>query len=98
MATYVRYATKAEKHVLDLGVAREEVLVASECTSLTILDKGAGSFTLHFRFYDGTRLELNQDEVLTGDLYQWDIKELRITNSSQPGQQLKLLTEFQYGL
>jgi len=92
---YVRYAHKAEKHVIDLGVARDKVLIAHDCVAVTILDKGAGSFTLEFKFFDDTVLELNQDEVLTGDVYQWDIKELRLTNTAQTGQILKLLVDIQ---
>jgi len=92
---YIRHATKAQKHVIDLGTAREKTLVAYECVAVTILDKGTGSFTLHFIFYDGTELTLNQDELANGDLFQWDIQELRITNTAQTGLTLKLLVDFQ---
>jgi len=93
--TYIRYAHKAEKHVLDLGVARDRVLIASDIVAVTILDKGTGTFTLHFIFYDGTKLELNQAEVSNGDVFQWDIQELRITNTAQTGVTLKLLIDIQ---
>jgi len=93
--TYIRYATKAEKQTIDLGTARDRVLVANNIVAVTILDKGTGSFTLHFIFYDGTELELNQDEVLNGDVFQWDIQELRITNSAQSGKTVKLLIDYQ---
>jgi len=93
--TYIRHAHKAEKHVLDLGVARDKVLIAGNITALTILSKGTGSFTLHFHFYDGTRLELNQDEVADGDVFQWDIQELRITNTAQAGYEVKFLVDIQ---
>jgi len=93
--TYIRYATKAEKHTIDLGTARDRVLVANNIVAVTILDKGTGSFTLHFIFYDGTELSLDQDEVLNGDVFQWDIQELRITNSAQSGLTLKLLIDYQ---
>jgi len=95
MPVYVRYAHKAEKSVLDLGVARDRVLVAKDCVAVTILNKGTGTFTLHFIFYDGTEFSLDQDEVLNGDVFQWDIQELRITNSAQAGLTLKLLIDFQ---
>jgi len=95
MATYIRYAHKAEKAILDLGVARDRTLIAKDCVAVTILDKGTGNFTLHFIFFDGTKLELDQDEVLNGDTFQWDIQELRITNSAQTGVTLKLLLDFQ---
>jgi len=95
MPIYVRYAHKAAKHVLDLGVARDRALIANNIVAVTILDKGTGSFTLHFIFYDGTSLDLSQDEVLNGDVLQWDIQELRITNTAQTGLKLKLLTDFQ---
>jgi len=95
MTVYVRYAHKAEKHEIDLGVARDRVLVAKDCVAVTILDKGTGSFTLHFIFYDGTSLDLTQDEVLNGDVFQWNIQELRITNAAQTGLTLKMLIDFQ---
>jgi len=95
MAVYVRYAHKAEKHVLNLGVARDRVLIAKDCVAITILDKGTGSFTLHFGFYDDTWLDLDQDEVANGDVVHWDIQELRITNTAQAGLTLKLLIDFQ---
>jgi len=95
MPVYVRYAHKAEKHTIDLGVARDKVLIAKECVAVTILDKGTGTFTLHFIFYDGTEFTLDQDEVLNGDVLQWDIQELRITNPAQAGLTLKLLVDFQ---
>jgi len=95
MATYIRYAHKAAKHVLDLGTARDRVLVDNDIVAVTILDKGTGTFTLHFIFYDGTEFTLNQDEVSNGDVFRWDIQELRITNSAQPGLTVKLLTDFQ---
>jgi len=97
LPVYVRYAHKAEKHVIDLGVARDGVLVAKDIVAVTILDKGTGTFTLDFIFYDGTHLDLNQDEVLNGDVFQWDIQELRITNPAQTGLVLKLLTDYQVG-
>jgi len=95
LATYIRYATRAKKHTLDLGMARTRALIDENLTSVSILDKGTGNFTLTFIFPDETELELNQDEVSDGDVFHWDIKELRLTNSTQPGLILKLLTDQQ---
>jgi len=95
MRVYIRYAAKAEKHVIDLGVARDRVLVAKDCVAVTILDKGTGSFTLHFIFYDGTEFRLDQDELANGDVLEWDVQELRITNTAQAGVTLKLLVDYQ---
>jgi len=92
---YVRYAHKAQKLVLDLSTARDRVLIAYDCVAVTVLDKGAGSFQLHFIFFDKTELQLDQDELADGDSFSWDISELRITNSAQPDLRLKLLLEFQ---
>jgi len=91
---YIRYAHKAAKHTVDLGVARDRVLLANDIVAVRILDKGTGSFTLHFVFYDGTSLDLNQGEVSNGDIFKWDIQELRITNTTQTGLTHKLLKEF----
>jgi len=95
MVTYIRHATKAEKHTIDLGTARDRTLLAKNIVAVTILDKGTGSFTLHFIFYDGTDFDLTQAEVENGNRFAWDIQELRITNSVQAGLTVKLLTEFQ---
>jgi len=95
MTVYVRYAHKAEKHVIDLGVARDRVLIAYNCVAVTILDKGTGTFTLHFGFYDDTWIDLDQDEVSNGDVFEWDINEVRLTNTAQTGVTLKLLIDFQ---
>jgi len=95
MPVYVRYAHKAAKHVLDLGVARDRTLIANNIVAVTILDKGTGSFTLHLIFYDGTELTLDNTELANGDVLQWDIQELRLTNTAQSGLVLKLLTDFQ---
>jgi len=95
LTVYVRYAHKAEKAELDLGVARDRVLIAKECVAVTVLDKGTGSFTLHFQFFDGTEIELTQDEVANGDVLEWDITELRLTNTAQTGVTLKLLVDYQ---
>jgi len=95
MPIYIRYARKAEKPVLDLGVARDRVLIGTDLTTVTILDKGTGTFTLHFIFFDGTELSLDQAEVSNGDKFRWDIQELRLTNTEQAGLTLKLLLEYQ---
>jgi len=95
LTVYVRYAHKAEKAELDLGVARDRVLIAKECVAVTVLDKGTGGFTLHFQFFDGTELTLDQDEVANGDVLEWDITELRLTNTAQTGVTLKLLVDYQ---
>jgi len=95
MAVYIRHAHKAAKHLIDLGTARDRVLLANDIVAVRILDKGTGTFTLTFIFYDGTSLDLNQGEVSNGDIFRWDIQELRITNTAQTGLTLKLLTEFQ---
>jgi len=93
---YTRYAHKAEKLVIDLGVERDRVLIAKDCVAVTILDKGTGMFKLHFIFFDGTEFSLDQDELANGDVLEWDIQALRITNSAQTGLTLKLLIDFQF--
>jgi hypothetical protein len=92
---YIRKAHKAEKLVLDLGVARDKAVVASDIVAVTVLDKGTGAFTLTFHFYDGTELSLTQDEIANGDLFEWDIEKLILTNTAQAGVTLKLLVDIQ---
>jgi hypothetical protein len=95
MATYIRYATRALKVIVDLSVAHTRELLATDLTAVYILDKGTGSFTLTFIFPDETEIELNQDEVSNGMSFEWDIKELRVTNTAQSGASLKLLMDQQ---
>jgi len=95
MATYIRYATRSQKVVVKLDDAHTRSLIGEDIVAVTILDKGTGTFTLTFIFPDETELELNQDEVLNGDVFQWDIKELRITNTAQAGKTVKLFVDKQ---
>jgi hypothetical protein len=95
MAVYIRHATRALKVVVDLGTAHDRAVVWSKCVGLTILDKGTGSFTLTIVYPDGTELELSQDEVLNGDVLQWDMAEIRITNTAQSGKTVKLIVDQQ---
>jgi hypothetical protein len=92
---YIRRAHKAEKLVLDLGVARDKAVIASDIVAVTVLDRGTGAFTLTFHFYDGTELSLTQDEISNGDLFEWDIEKLILTNTAQAGVTLKLLVDIQ---
>ena len=95
MATYIRFAHKAEKLVLKLDGARERGEVATRVVAVTILDKGTGSFTLTFVFYDGTEILLDNTEVANGNTFRWDVERLLLTNAAQSGATLKLLTEIQ---
>jgi len=94
---YVRRAHKAEKLVLDLGVARDRATIAYDIVAVTVLDKGTGMFTLTFHFYDGTELSLDHTEITEGDVYEWDIAELYLTNPAQSGATLKLIVDIQKG-
>lgn len=95
MATYIRHATRARKHSLKLDSARTRDEVDNDLVAVTILDKGTGTFTLTFIFPDETELELDQDELVTGDVFEWDIKRLLLTNTAQAGLTLKLLVDQQ---
>jgi hypothetical protein len=95
MATYIRYATRALKVTVDLGTAHDREILATDVTAVYILDKGTGTFTLTFIFPDETEIELDQDEVTNGESFEWDVKELRITNTAQSGVTLKLLLDQQ---
>jgi len=95
MATYIKHATRAHKVVVKLDDAHDRALVWSSCVGLTILDKGTGTFTLTIIYPDQTELELTQDEVLNGDVLQWDMAEIRITNAAQAGLTVKLIVDQQ---
>jgi len=91
----MRFASRARKHTVDLTPAQSRALIDQNLTALTVLDKGTGSFTLAIIYPDGTELELNQDEVLNGDTFLWDMAEIRISNVAQAGKTLKVIVEQQ---
>ena len=95
MAVYVRYAHKAEKLELKLDTARDRIEVATKIVAVSVLNKGTGTFTLTFQFYDGTKLTLDNAELANGDVYHWDVEGLMLTNAAQPGEVLKLLVDIQ---
>jgi len=92
-SVYIRHATRAKKQTIKLDVAQDKALVWADCVGLMILDKGTGSFTLTIVYPDKSELELNQDEVLNGDTFLWDMAEIRITNTAQAGLTVKLLVD-----
>jgi 3-mercaptopyruvate sulfurtransferase SseA len=94
---YVRRANKAEKLVLDLGVARDKQLIAYDVVAVTVLNKGTGTFTLTWHFADGTELSLDNTEIMEGDVYEWDTAKLYLTNPAQSGVTLKLIVDIQKG-
>ena len=95
MATYIRYAHKCEKLVRRLDEARDRLEIATRVVAVTVLDKGTGTFTLTFVFYDGTEISFNQDELLNGDVFQWNTERLLLTNTAQAGLTVKFLVDVQ---
>jgi len=95
LTTYIRHATRAEKHILKLDTARDRSPVAEDVVAVTVLDKSTGTFTLTFVFRDETELTLDDTEVVDGDVFSWDIKRLLLTNTAQTGLTLKLLVDHQ---
>jgi len=94
---YTRFASRARKHTVNLTPAQNRALIDQNLTALTVLDKGAGTFTLIFIFPDGTELELTSAEIANGNRFAWDIAELRVTNLAQSGVSFKTLVEQQVG-
>jgi hypothetical protein len=92
---YVRKAYKAEKLVLDLGVARDRALVAYNASAVTLLNKGTGSFTLIFHFKDGSELEITSEECESGDVFEFDVEKLFLSNPAQTGLSITLLIDYQ---
>jgi hypothetical protein len=89
-----KIAAKAEKIVVDLGVAHDRSEIAFKVKRLNVLDKGSGTFTLTFHFYDGTEFTLDDTEIANGDSYEWYIERLYITNTAHEGASVKLIAEY----
>jgi len=90
----VQPAERAGKLELRLDVAREKVVVATDLTAVTILKKPAGTFRLTFRFQDGTEVDLDETELDEGDVIEWSISKLLLSNPAQSGLVLKLLVDY----
>jgi hypothetical protein len=89
-----KIAAKAEKIVVDLGVAHDRSEIAFKVKRLIVLNKGSGTFTLTFHFYDGTEFTLDNTEIANGDSFEWYIERLYITNTAQAGASVKLIAEY----
>jgi len=86
-------ANKIKKFTVDLSSARTDVSLVGEglipsktFMALTILNKGTGTFSFKLHFYDSTNSEsFSQDEVLNGDVFEVEFKDLIFTNVAQAG-------------
>jgi len=95
VATYIRYATRAQKHVVKLDDARDRSQIAENITALKILDKSTGTFTITLIFVDETEMALTEADVTNGDVFRYDIKKLLLTHTAQAAVTIKLITEEQ---
>ena len=91
MVIRTRQTKKARKLVPKLDLAKTKEQIATEILSVTVLEKGTGTWTLTFHFADGTELELTSTEVSNGDEFRWEIDRLLLTSTAQAGKTLKLL-------
>jgi len=83
---------KATKHSLDLSLARDHVKLAEDICGFTVLSySGAATFTLTLIFKDNSTIDLTQADLAAKDEVKFQIKELQVTNSAQPGLSLVLL-------
>ena len=90
---YIRHATRALKVVTKLDDVHDRSLIWADCVGLTVLDKETGDFTLTIVYPDGTELELDQDEILNGDVYLWDMAEILISNAAQAGLSVTVIVD-----
>ena len=84
MATYIRHATRAQKHIVETIPAHDKAVIGGPFTKVKVLAVGDATYDLIFVFTDGTRLTLSNTELAAGDVFAWDISTLRITNTAQP--------------
>ena len=77
---------KIKMITIDLSTARtDETIFSGYITSVTIIEKGEGVFTLKFVYLDGSTEEYTQDELLSGMVIENIVKEIRCTNNAQTG-------------
>ena len=100
LARAVGRANKAEKIIVDLNVAHlgfpmPDSLLASNGQRITILDVGTGTFDLTLIFQDGTTITLDETELGSGDILDWDFYALYIANvGAQVGKTLALIVDY----
>lgn len=99
LARAVGRSNKAEKITVDLNVVHAGFpvpasLLASNGQRITILNAGAGAWALLLVFQDGTFLSLDNTEITTGDILNYDFYQLYVTNLAQPGLTLVLVVDY----
>lgn len=91
--------SKIKKVTINLGTARSDASLVEEgllpncvMTSLTVLDKGAGTFSFKFRFKDGSVSEsFENTEVLNGDIFALEFIDVVFTNAQQSNNSVKFI-------
>jgi hypothetical protein len=84
-------ANKLKKFTVDLSVARTDaslvgagLIPRQKFMSLTVWNKGTGTFSFKLKFFDGTLSESFSDaEVLNGDVFDCEFIDILWTNTAQ---------------
>jgi len=85
---------KAAKSTLDLGTARDHAKIGEDIIGFQVLTYSDGAtFNLTLKFVDGD-MDLDQTELMAGDLIPVSCKELQLTNTAQAGKNIKLILNY----
>ena len=76
-------SNKGGKITIDLSSVRNKEVIANDGISITILEKGTGTWTLTLEFYDNSNLELQDTDLEDGDVLDYEFKKFKITNTIQ---------------
>jgi len=76
-------ATGGKKVTINLEKSRSRESLQGRGTSITVLDKGTGTWTLYLKFLDNSYLQIESSDLADGDVLEYEFKELLMTNSSQ---------------
>jgi len=69
---------------IDLSTARnDEVIFSGYITSISILQRGNGSYSLKLIYLDGSSETYSREELLSGMVFENIVKEIRFTNTAQ---------------
>lgn len=90
-------ANKEEKITVNLAIAHTGVdaasLLAVNGQRVTILNAGAGVWTLILIFQDGSTITLDSTELATGDIIDTDFYQLYVANTAQPALTLVVVVD-----
>jgi len=84
--TRTALANRGEKFTVDLSTARSDTALGKDGEIFKVIDKGDGTWSLKFKFGDGSTFEISNTETYNGDYFtEISYDDILFTNTAQSG-------------